>query len=126
MHDMALPDQDALQLAISASDGLLNVAYWPADTHPNGFVHAAATLVGRGLRTSRLHLVHANWCARDAKEARLDALQAARGARWLPPPADVNRTVLCEQLRSLDAPNLAVVLNCAAHCERLLATRCRQ
>jgi hypothetical protein len=126
MRELALADQDALQLAIGEADGLLNVAYWLADTHPNGFVHAAATLIGHGLRTSRVHLVHANWCARDAKQARLDALDAARGATWLPAPADVNRTVLCEQLRSLDAQNRAVVLNCGAHCERLVATRCRQ
>lgn len=119
MRTLRLPDQDALQLALAAQP---RVAYLPADTHPNGFVHAAATLVGDGLRAARVHLVHANWCA--DKTDQLRRLAAGRG-EWLPSPADTNASAVCELLHALDAPNLATALNCTgARCGALMRWRC--
>ena len=120
MSTLAIPDQDALDVALSLEPDA-RVVYLPATTHPNGFVAAA----NDRLEASRVHLVHANWCAPTHKERRLRDVVAA-ASRWLPVPRDANVTFVCDALRTLDARNRAQILGCrsARACALRVAERC--
>ena len=122
MRLLAVPDQDALEIALASAAADLRVAYLPIERYPNGFVHA----VNDRLEARRIHLVHANWDAlAGAKVPRLDALARDVG-RWLAP--SVNQTAACAALRRLDAQNLAAALDCGrpprTACNVRLQARC--
>ena len=119
MKKLNLPDQDAFDVAIRDVPAL-RVAYLPVDRYPNGFVYEANTR----LLTSRVHLVHANWCSFDEKARRLR--QAAMARRFLPLINNSNQTFLCQQLEALDLQNLASVFACssAKRCRRMVSDRC--
>jgi len=67
MHELHLPDQDALQHALAA-DSAVRVAFLDVKRHPNGFVY---NFDGR-VRAKRVHLVHVNWAP--SKHAKLERL----------------------------------------------------
>lgn len=114
-----LPDQDALQVAIGAE--LATIAFLPIRKYPNGLVH----MVNTQLLARNVHLVHANWCPSDKKQARLDAVTFGRG-RWLARPPDVNQSFVCEMLSQLSPEDASASLGCtsASRCRRRIALSC--
>lgn len=131
MHELALPDQDALQAALAADESA-RVRYFDAHTHPNGWV---AAYDNRVARERNLHLLHANWLrTRADKRARLAQLAVWRrdaalcGA--LPNATERQQHAPLPALATCDLPRAWLAAlgcrsqPCAARRSALVALRC--